>query len=299
MQKSALIRGTAHVILFAGGLMMLYPLLYALFGAMMDPFEYLRSSSLIPIPSHLNFYKFAEMVTYKDFPYWIRNTLFRITWYLVFMVVTSVVLGYFFAKGTFVGRKVCFYFILSTMMIPSITAMIPSYVMYARWPWTGGNDVFFGGHGLLNSWGVLLLPGLVSVMSLFLTKQMYDTLPGEYEESARMDGASTYRIIFQIYAPMLKPVLAVILITDFNGIWNDFMTNLIYTDNPGRNLTTISYGMTKLPKLLSNIKLQENFVSDYPGIFAAAFMIVLPTITVYLLVQRHIVQGLAMSGLKG
>nr|WP_255654268.1 carbohydrate ABC transporter permease [Cohnella sp. REN36] len=215
------------------------------------------------------------------------------------MVVTSVVLGYFFAKGTFVGRKACFYFILSTMMIPSITAMIPSYVMYARWPWTGGNDVFFGGHGLLNSWGVLLLPGLVSVMSLFLTKQMYDTLPGEYEESARMDGASTYRIIFQIYAPMLKPVLAVILITDFNGIWNDFMTNLIYTDNPGRNLTTISYGMTKLPKLLSNIKLQDHFVSDYPGIFAAAFMIVLPTIAVYLLVQRHIVQGLAMSGLKG
>ncbi len=288
-----------YSLLTVGGIFMFYPILYAFLVSLMDPYEYTTVNSLFPVASHPDFTRYADIFRIHDVVLWFRNTIVRVAWYMVWTVATSLILGYFFAKGKFYGKKVMFYLLLSTMMIPAVTTMVPLYVMYARWPWAGGNDIFFGGHGLLNSWGVMLLPGLVQVYSVFLVKQMYETLPNDYEESARMDGAGTFRIIFQIFAPMLKPVIAVILINDFVGIWNDFMTNLIYTNSGGPNITMIAFGITKLPGYLTQQDLSNNYVIDYPTLFAAALLATLPTIALFLFLQKQIVQGLSMSGLKG
>ncbi len=290
----------SHIVLSFGGLIMLYPLFYMFLAALMDPYEYILSATLLPIPSDWNFGIFWEMLSYKDIPYWFRNTILRITWYLAWTILTAIVLGYFFSKGKFFGKTVMFYVLLSTMMIPNITALVPTYIMYARWPWAGGNDVFFGGSGLLNTWPVMLVGGLVQVFAVFLVKQMYDTLPNEYEEAARIDGAGTYRIIFQIYAPMLKSVMAVIVIGTFGTIWNDFLTNLVFTDgSTGPHLTMVAYGVTKLTSLVGAELIENQYIVNYPGVFAAALLVTLPSIVTYLVLQKHMVMGLAMSGLKG
>jgi len=269
-------------------------------GALMEPREYFRSSSLLPIATRPNFGIFSEMLAYKDVPYWLRNTALRTIWYLAWTICTSLVLGYFFSKGKFFGRTIMFYVLLATMMVPAVTTLVPTYLIFARWPWAGGNDVFYGGSGLLNSWGVLLLPGLVNAYFLFLVKQMYDTLPNDFEDSARVDGAGTFRIIFQIYAPLLKPVLALIIAFTFFTIWNDFLTNLIYAPSWGdRSLTTIGYGILYLPGLFPQDIVQNQAIPHYPRLFATAFLATLPPLVVFLVFQRYIVKGLAMSGLKG
>lgn len=289
-----------HLFLAAGGFFMLYPLIYTFLGALMDPFEFSRSSSLFPLARLPNWRVFWDMLVFQDMTYWIRNTAIRIVWYVIWTVTTSLMLGYYFSKFRFAGKQVMFYSLLATMMIPGVTTMVPTYVMYARFPFAGGNDVFTGGTGIINTWGVMLLPGLVSVYSMFLVKQMYDSLPNEYDESARIDGAKTYQVIFRIYAPMLVPVIAVIFIGDFVGIWNDFMTNLLFTDaGGGRHLTMIAYGVSTLPALIGREMVDSQYVTDFPGLFAGALLACIPTIVMYLFMQKYIVQGLAMSGLKG
>lgn len=298
-RDSSALRWFAHAVLLGGGFVMVYPLIYAVLGSLMTPYEFVKNGSLFPIAHKPNFGIYWEMLTFKDMPYWIRNTLIRIVWVIGWGIVTSVVLGYFFSKGKFLGKTSMFYVLLSTMMIPAVTTMVPTYLVFARFPWAGGNNVFFGGHGLLDTWGVFLLPGLVQVYSMFLVKQMYDTLPNDYEESARMDGAGTFRIIFQMYAPMLKPVISVVFVLDFVGIWNDFLTNMVYTNGEGRNMIMLAYGITKLPTLLNVATVNSEMVRDTPGLFASVVIATVPTVAVYLFLQKYIVQGLSMSGLKG
>lgn len=300
MDKSRWLGVLIHATLLLGGLIMLYPLIYMLLGSLMESKEYFYSTSLLPIAKQPNFNIFAEMLTFRDVPYWLRNTGLRTLWYLVWTMTTSLVLGYFFSKGRFFGKTILFYMILATMMVPAVATFVPSYLIFARWPWAGGNSIFFGGSGLLNTWGVLLLPGIVNAYFMFLVKQMYDTLPNEFEDSARVDGAGTFRIIFQIYAPMLKPVLALLVAFTFFGIWNDFLTNLVYAPNWGdRSLTTIGYGILYLPNLFSVQIVQNQAIPHFPRLFAVGFLATLPPLIIFLIFQRYIVKGLAMSGLKG
>ncbi len=300
MQKNNLHKFLLYSLLTVIGFILLYPLIYAILVSLMGIGEYSKSTSLFPISANPSLMKYITILSFGDVAYWFRNTVFRVLWYLAFILGTSIVLGYFYAKRNFAGKKFTFYLLLSTMMIPNVATIVPLFIIFARWPFAGGNDVFLGGHGILNTWGAVLLPGLFNVYSMFLTKQFYETLPGEYEESAKIDGAGTFRLIFQIYTPMLKPVLAFIFITISVQLWNDYQISLFFTnDGGGKNLMQLAYGMTKLTRLLSESKVDNNILIDYPSAFAGYVLALLPTIVLYVKFQRYVVQGFVASGIKG
>jgi multiple sugar transport system permease protein len=138
--------------------------------------------------------------------------------------------------------------------------------------------------------------GLVNVIALFLIKQNYEMMPPDYEEAARVDGAGTARIIFQIYVPMLRPALTAVAILEFVQIWNDYFGPLIYVGG-NREITPIALTVQRI--IYSYTQRQAETVADFPLIFAAATLMSLPTVFVYLALQRYFVQGLVGVGLKG
>lgn len=285
-----------YILLIVGSAFMLYPLLYGIVAGFMDPMDYLLNVSFFPIPRKGIFIEFYKTILIDPrLLIFVRNTVLKIIWQTFFTFLTSLLLGYVFSKLRFKGRNVTFWIFISSMMIPAQATMVPSYIMWARWPLLGGNDILgLGGHGMLNSWWIFLFPSIISVYSMFLMKQMFDTLPSEIEESARLDGAGTFTIIGRLYTPLLKPVLAVVFLGIFTGCWNDFTTNLIYTDGQTWELIMVSFGVNQIA---NSFKFGE--VPNYPAIFAAATILTIPPIIIYMFVQKSFVEGIAMTGIKG
>lgn len=194
----------------------------------------------------------------------------------------------------FRGRDSIFISFLASMMIPVQVTLIPYFLLLARWPGAGGNNwMGQGGHGLIDSWSVLLIGNLVPVYFIFLMKQMMETLPYEYEESARIDGAGTLRIIFGIYMPMVKPMLSTIFILTFVGIWNDYLFPLVVINTPSKNV--IATGIATLMSVFDT----PGHPPQYPVVFTLATIAIIPPILVYLVLQKNFIQGFSMSGLKG
>jgi len=299
-QRNDALRGLRYTLIYSvlivGSLLMIYPFVYGAVAGVMDPIDYLKNATFFPIPRKLvTFDYYIAVLTDIRLLIFARNTFMRIIWQLIFLSFTSVVLGYVFSKLHFKGKNVIFGILLGSMMIPGQATMVPTYVMYARWPLLGGNNIFGqGGHGMLNSWWIFTIPAMLSIYHIFLTKQMFDTLPNEIEEAARIDGAGTLTIIFRIYARLLLPILAVMFLGIFTGCWNDYQTNLLYTDGQSWNLLMISYG---IDQIANSFKFSD--IINYPAIFATATITTIPSIIVFLCVQRSFVEGLAMSGIKG
>ncbi|MCL5999109.1 MAG: carbohydrate ABC transporter permease [Chloroflexi bacterium] len=229
---------------------------------------------------------------------WIANTLVRAAWYILIPGVLAVLIGYVLAKLRFKGREAVFLYLLSSLVLPSIVFNIATFVMMVRWPLAGGNDLFGqGGTGFLNEWPALLLPGLVNAYFIFLFRQSFVTIPADFEEAARVDGAGTLRCLFTIYLPMLKPVLTVFVIFQFVAMWNDFVWPLlvsrgneaIWVLSVAFQFLTGSGNLTGLPST----------VTFSPFTLAAAMVATLPLVLLYLVLQRYFIEGVAGFALKG
>ncbi len=230
MKKLQFNKFPLHILLIIGSLVMMYPLLYGFFASFTTPAEYIRSTWL-PIPGSLNLENYQDLFNPLMMPQISRSTLitvFRILWYIFFTSITSILCGYVFARLRFRGKEVAFIFLLASMLVPGIVFQVPLYVMMARIPLLGGNDITGqGGSGLINTMPSLLLGGLINAYYIFLMRQSFYSIPIDYEEAARMDGANTFQILRSVYLPMLKPVLVVIVIGTFVANWNDYVWPLM------------------------------------------------------------------------
>ncbi len=131
-------------------------------------------------------------------------------------------------------------------MLPGIVFQVPTFVMMARWPLAGGNDIMGqGGYGLINQWPALLITGLVNVFYIFMFRQTFSTIPNDFEEAARVDGAGTLRCLWSVYLPMLKPTFTVLIIFQFVAIWNDYIWPL-FVSTGNRAIWTLSLGFQSL-----------------------------------------------------
>lgn len=182
--------------------------------------------------------------------------------------------GYAFAKHRFAGRDSIFKFLLGSMMIPSQITMIPVFLLLKK-------------IGLLNSYLGLIIPVSASVFGIFLIRQFMMSIPNDLIESARIDGASEFRIYWSVVLPLCRPVLATLGIFTFMSTWNDFLWPLIVM------LREESY---TLPVALANLNGQHP--TSFGLLMAAAVVVVLPVILVFLLAQRYVIQGIATSGIK-
>jgi multiple sugar transport system permease protein len=186
----------------------------------------------------------------------------------------SLLLGYIFGKLEFRGKEPIFWFILATMILPFEVYMIPLYHMMV-------------GLRIGNSHLALIVPMLFSAYAIFLMRQFMSTIPNELIDAARADGAGEWHIVNRIILPLCKPILATLGSFYFMWNWNDFLWPLIVITTPSKQM---------LPVALSGFVAEHGL--NYGLIMAGATMSVVPVLVVFIIFQRHVVEGIALTGLK-
>lgn len=296
-----------HVLLALGSLVMVYPLIYSFAGSFTVQSEFIRST-WFPIPQSLHLNNYQNLFYPTMIPLITRSvgvTLLRTIWYILWTGVTSILCGYVFARLKFRGKEAVFIILLSSMLVPGIVFQVPIYVMLARWPLVGGNSILGqGGSGFINQLPSLLLPGLVSAYSIFLVRQSFYSVPVDYEEAARMDGANTLKVLRYVYLPMVLPVLAVVVISTFVGNWNDYTWPLMAVGGSDKlwpvGLFFQRIMATGLPvPTVDNALGSGQQISNTPLLLTAGIVASLPPVLCFFFFQRYFIEGLQGVGIKG
>jgi len=189
--------------------------------------------------------------------------------------------GYALAKMNFPGRRIIFWSILTSLMVPQFVTLIPLYRMMFEFGW-------------IDSYWALLFPGLASVSGVFLFKQFLSTLPTSLIEAARADGCSEFKIFWKIVIPLSKPAFAVMGIMSFVSSWNNYFWPYLVTNS--RELFTFQVGLVSLIGVESASGGQT---ADYGVIMAGAVIASILPVIIFLLFQKYFVKGVTVGALKG
>ena len=190
------------------------------------------------------------------------------------VIFTSTLIGYVFAKYEFRGKKVLFVILLATMMVPPQVTMIPRYLMIQEMH-------------LFNTIWALIVPGLVSAFSIYMARQFIADLPDSICEAAKMDGAGPFRIYWNIVLPNIKPAIGSIGIFTAMMNWNDYLNPLLMLND-----------MEKMTLPLGLVIFDTQRVSDMSATMAAASMMMMPMIIIFVLFQKQFIKGMTLSGIK-
>lgn len=244
------------------------------------------------LPKEFKLDNFVEAFNQMNMGLLFKNSIIVSVSVTVLVLLTSTLAGYALTKLRFKGRNAIFRFTLSTMMFPPFLFLIPNYYIMVHFPLVNGNNIFGegGNGGLAASILALILPFAVSGFGIFLMRQFILNIPDALIEAARIDGASEFRIFWQIVMPMTMPAQATLAIFTFISQWNEFIWSLlIYTVN--NDLATLPVGIQMLQSYLDPT-LTQALVS------AALTISVVPVFIVFLLLQKYYIQGMMLSGIK-
>ncbi|MFW6273979.1 MAG: carbohydrate ABC transporter permease [Halanaerobium sp.] len=221
---------------------------------------------------------------------WIRNSFFLATVRVLTTIAFASMAGYALARLKFRGRRLIFYLVLFSMMIPLQVTFISNYLVLRDGIF--GLTKLFGVRGLLNSFSGVILWGMISGNSVFIMKQFFEGLPSSMEESARIDGASTFQIFYKVMLPLAKPALGALTVLTFQGAWNDFFLPLVVITSP----------QEKFPLTVGLLSMRQTYGAgsfDWGPILAGAVISAIPIIILFLVFQRYFVEGISFSGMKG
>jgi multiple sugar transport system permease protein len=226
------------------------------------------------LPSRFTLDNYRELFERIGVGHYLINSVIVASAITALSLLVNTMAGYAFAKLQFRGRERIFAVLLAALVIPAQVTMLPLFLMMKQLH-------------LVNSYGGVVVPALATVFGIFLVRQYARSIPDELMEAARIDGAGELRIFFQIVLPMLKPVLVTLAIFTFLGAWNDFMWPLIV-------LTDTSH--YTLPVALAS--LSREHIQDVEMMMAGAVITVLPVLVLFLVLQRHYIQGLLLGSVK-
>ncbi|MER7935210.1 carbohydrate ABC transporter permease [Streptomyces sp. NPDC093272] len=243
------------------------------------------------LPDAFDLSNYRAAVHQLDLPVLFRNSVIATAVISASVLVTSSLAGYALAKLRFPGRDLVFRLVLSTMMFPPFLFLVPHFLILVHWPLAGGNDLFGrGGAGLTVSIAALAMPFLVSGFGIFLMRQFMVSLPDEVLEAARMDGAGEFTVWWRIVVPQTRPVLVTLGLLTFVDAWNEYIwALLVSTANP--DVMTLPVG----------IQLLQDYVDPTrttPIVMAGLVLSTLPVLVLFLLLQKHYIRGVMLSGLK-
>ena len=276
-----------YVLLFGGAVIFVAPFAWMVTASLQDVGDMFRwPPAWIPRnPSLKNYTRFLQT---ENLPLWLFNSVyvaFAVTFLQLFF---NSLAAYTFAKRRFPGRDLLFLTFLGTIMIPGQVLLIPSYIILKHIPLFGGNDLFgMGGHGWLDSYWGMIAPGAVSTWGIFWMRQYMKGIPDDLIDAAKIDGATEFRIYWQIILPLSKPALAAAAIGTFTYSWNDWFWPLIVTS---------SDQLRVLPLGLALFVTKNKVVWDI--VFAGSVLVTLPVLIMFLLFQRQILKAVALSGIK-
>ena len=259
-------------LLFIGGLIMITPLVF-MFSTSLKTASQVYDLRLIPAEPTLHNY--ATILADGRFLRWFMNSMIVAVVVTLSNVFFDSLVGYTLAKFQFRGRYFIFLAILSTLMIPTEMLVIPWYLMSSKLGW------------LDSYWGIMF-PGMMTAFGTFLMKQFFEGVPNDFLESARVDGLNEFQIWWKIAMPLVTPALSALAIFTFLGNWTAFFWPLIVSTSP--ELYTLPVG-------LSSFAVEQSI--QWEMIMTGAAIATLPTLIVFMLLQRYIVRGVMLAGLKG
>ena len=256
------------------GVIIIGPLLYAVSLSFMTPGEISQYPPKL-VPSKVTLENYHTAINSVPLFRFIVNSFVVSILVTIGQVFTASLASFSFAFYDFKGKKLLFLMVLSTMMIPGETTIISNFLTVSSWGWT-------------DSLQVLIVPFLTSAMGIFLIRQFYLTLPKDLIEAARIDGCSNFMFLIKILIPISKPAIASLSIYTFISTWNQYLWPLL-TINNGNN-RTVQIG-------ISMLQFAEG--SNYGVVLAGAVLILIPSILVFILGQKSLVQGMTAGSVKG
>jgi multiple sugar transport system permease protein len=262
----------AWTLLFIGGVIMVTPLLFMLSTSLKDASQ-VYDLRVIPAAPTLDNY--VEILGDGRFTRWFINSMIVAIIVTLSNVFFDSLVGYTLAKFRFRGRYIVFIAILSTLMIPTEMLVLPWYLMASQLGWID------------SYWGIMF-PGMMTAFGTFLMKQFFEGVPDDFIEAARIDGLNEFTIWWKIAMPLVTPALSALAIFTFLGNWTAFFWPLI---------VTTSAELYTLPVGLSSFAVEQSI--QWEKIMTGASIATLPTLIIFLFLQRYIVRGVMLAGLKG
>ena len=218
---------------------------------------------------------------------WVLAAIVCLTAVVLSLLFNSIA-GYAFARLRFRGARVMFLLLMVGLMMPPQVTMLPTFLIMAKFPLAGGNNLLgAGGTGLINTYAGLVIPLVSGSYGVFLCKQFYENFPRSLDEAAEIDGANKWRTYFTIYLPNSKAILATLGLLKAVSVWNDYMWPLIMTNS--ENMRTVQLALTMF-KTDSGIMWNQ--------MMAGSVLVALPMFVLFLCAQKYFIQGIVTSGLK-
>jgi len=261
-------------VLTLGGLAMIAPLTWVILSSVKRPDEIIR----IPIqwlPENVfNFANFAELFSRHNFGRYFLNSFTVAAISLACSLVVALMASYAFAYYQFKGKQVLFVLVLALFMVPPEALVIPQYLVISQLH-------------LVNTYLGLAFPDLFTVLGVYLLRQFMEGIPYSLVEAARIDGAGEARILVRIITPMVAPAIAVFVIIKFLFSWNNFLWPLLVAQS--ERMYTVTVGL---------VSFAGAEFTNWSMVNAATVASMIPTIILFITLQRYLVQGVAMSGMK-
>lgn len=274
MKKAKYMRYVTAVVLLVILAIIVMPLLWSVSMSFdRTATTHLPEFSLIPHePSTFNYKASAKMI---DLPQYFKNTVIIVLINTSLAVLFSMMCGFAFAKLRFVGKKFWFIFMLAVMMVPFESRLVPLYLQYKNW-------------GLLNTWWPLILGQFAYVYGTFFARSYISSIPDSLAESVYIDGGSEWRVFFSIIIPLSKPIMSTLAILQVISNWNAYLWPMVTIRD--YKLQMISVGVA-----LFNANQNATY---YGPRMAVAVLSAIPLVILYLILQKHIVASIAVSGIK-
>jgi ABC-type glycerol-3-phosphate transport system permease component len=271
-------QAATYLLLTIGGVVMMVPFAWLISSSLKSP----QDIFVIPpewIPADPQWSNYKEVMSALPFLSYLKNTLIITFGALLGQVASAAISAYSFARLRWPGRDIIFAIILATIMVPYTVTLIPTFILF--------NEI-----GWLDTYLPLIVPFWFGggAFNIFLLRQFFRTIPMELDESARLDGASSWRIFVEIILPLSKPAIAVVSVFGFLSHWNDFFGPLVYLNS--EDLRTLALGLSALQGLAWGRDATHL-------VMAVSVIMIAPIIVLFFLAQRTFIEGIVLTGIKG
>lgn len=263
-----------HLAMLAGAVVISIPVLYMLSASLMNSQD-MFATKVNLLPSAFRIENYVEVISKFNFGRYLGNSIFVTGSVVLLNLFFTPMVGYSLAKFDFPGKNILLLFVLATIMVPFSAILIPLFLIIRSVGW-------------VNTYQALILPFAMSALGVFLMRQFMLSIPDDYLDAARIDGASEYRIYFTIVLPLVQPALITLAIVVFVANWDEFLWMLVVTNSD--LLRTLPVGLAKFV---------EQYRTRYELMMAGSVIAAAPVVIIFLALQRRFLQGMAgLSGLK-
>jgi ABC-type glycerol-3-phosphate transport system permease component len=277
IRTESLGRFAVAILLVVGSIVFIIPFVMSLSMSLKSAGEIATGSpwSLPQSPTFANYKEVLENPN-MSFARFFSNSLFISTMATIGVVCSSSLVAYVFARLRFKGRDRLFILLLSTMMLPGVVTMVPTYVLFKYLYW-------------VNTYYPLIIPAFLGggAFNIFLIRQYMMGIPRELDEAAMLDGANYWQIFSRVLLPLCGPVLATVMVFTFIGTWRDFMGPLLYLNDVDKQ--TLELGLSTF---------NSQFNAQWHLLMPGSVLVMLPLVVIFMLGQKFFVRGIAMTGLK-